>query len=448
MDIKLAESFMKKLIDKSKDYGFEEAEASFSSGSSMSISILNGEVQSYERSNEQGVAFKGKKNGQMAAASTTEFTDDALLFLLTNAADCCDVKDDEDEDFIYCDPEHKELKLSQITDAFEKNTYARFSELGLKLEKSIFALSEDIKGIDHLSISCDRSLDLKINSKGLYAYKDSDYVGLMAVGRAERDGVVKTGGHYWYGNDIDKFDEEKFLKIFSQKLLTKFGASSVPSAKYKILLSNEAVISFISTFMSNFSSYSMQKGMSLLAGKEGEKIASDIFTLREEPMYEKALIKVPFDSEGVLTYPKSLIENGVFKTALYNLKTANKAGIKSTGNGFKGIGYANLIVEPGEKTFDELLEEVGDGLYITDLSGLHAGVNVISGDFSLLCEGYRIEGGKITHAVEQITVSDNFYDVLKKISHVGNDVLAEPDGAGELFAPSIVINSVSIAGDK
>ena len=448
MDIKLAESFMKKLIDNSKDYGFEEAEAAFSSGITMSVMILNGEVQSYERSTEQGVSFKGKKNGQMAAASTTEFTDEALEFLLSNASDCCDVKDDEDEDFIYCDPDHKELKLSQITDAFEKNTYTKFSELGLKLEKDIFALSEYVKGVDHLSISCDRSLDFKINSKGLYAYKDSDYVGLYVAGRAEKDGVVKTAGHYWYGNDIDKFDEDKFLKVFSDKLLTKFGGSSVPSGKYDIVLGNEAVISFISTFMPNFSSYAMQQGMSLLAGREGEKIASDIFTLREEPMYEKALIKVPFDSEGVITYPKSLIENGVFMTALYNLKTANKAGIKSTGNGFKGIGYANLIVEPGEASFEQLLEAAGKGLYITDLSGLHAGVNAISGDFSLLCEGYLIEDGKIVRAVEQITVSDNFYEVLKKIALIGNDVIAEPDGAGELFAPSMLIKNISVAGEK
>ena len=448
MDIKLAEEFMKRLIDKSPEYGFEEAEASFSSGISMSINVLNKEIQSYERSTEQGVSFKGKKNGQMAAASTTEFTDEALEFLLSNASDDCDVKDDEDEDFIYCDPDHKELKLSQITDAFDKNTYARFSEIGLKLEKDIFALSDTVKGVDYLSISCDRSYNLKINSKGLYAYKDSDFVSLFAEGRAEKDGVVKTGGHFWYGNDIDKFDEEKFLEVFSKKLLSKFGASSVPSGKYDIVLGNEAVISFISTFMSNFSSYAMQKGISLLAGKEGEKIASDIFTLREEPMYEKALIKVPFDSEGVLTYPKSLIENGIFKTALYNLKTANKAGIKSTGNGFKGIGYANLIVEPGDTSFEGLCEKVGNGLYITDLSGLHAGVNAISGDFSLLCEGYLIKDGKVDRPVEQITVSDNFYEVLKKIDCIGNDVIAEPDGAGELFAPSLMIKNISIAGEK
>ena len=157
---------------------------------------------------------------------------------------------------------------------------------------------------------------------------------------------------------------------------------------------------------------------------------------------------MPFDSEGVLTYPKSLIENGIFKTALYNLKTANKAGIKSTGNGFKGIGYANLIVEPGNTSFDGLCEKVGNGLYITDLSGLHAGVNPISGDFSLLCEGYLIKDGKVGGAVEQITVSDNFYDVLKKIDCIGNDVIAEPDGAGELFAPSLLIKNISIAGEK
>ena len=171
-------------------------------------------------------------------------------------------------------------------------------------------------------------------------------------------------------------------------------------------------------------------------------------------MYDKALLKFPFDSEGVLTKSKALIDNGVFVKALYNLKTAHKAGTQSTGNGFKGafsapvgIGITNVVITPGEKDFDALCEWVQDGIYLTELNGLHAGVNKISGDFSLFCEGYLIKDGKICRPVEQITVADNFYDVLKKIIATGSDTIAVPEGKGEYFCPSVVISNMNISGD-
>ena len=157
-------------------------------------------------------------------------------------------------------------------------------------------------------------------------------------------------------------------------------------------------------------------------------------------------------SEGNET-AKAIIDKGVFATALYDLKSAYKAGKESTGNGFRGGSSVsemptNLIVEAGDKSFDELLEEAGEGIILTDLSGLHAGVNSISGDFSLLCEGYLIENGKKGRPVEQITVAGNFYDVIKSIKSVGNDIINLPSGEGEFFTPSVLVSSLAISGDE
>ncbi|MBR1797247.1 MAG: TldD/PmbA family protein [Clostridiales bacterium] len=454
MDNTFEKELIGKLVDKALEYGFEEAEACYMSSSSMEINILNGEVSSYENSKVNGIGFRGKKNGQMGGSFTTDIDESAMDFMLETAMENCEVLDDEDEEFIYCDPEHPELVSIQLSGNYSKNTYEKFSEVGLELEKKILELSDDIKAVDYLSISCGTGPSISVNSKGLHTYKDSDYITIFAEARAQKDGVVKTGGHYWFGKDIDEFDPEPFLKILKKKVLGKFGAASVKSGEYKVILDSEAFVSLFQTFAGAFSSYSMQKGLSLLAGKEGTKIASDIFTIREEPMYEKALIKFPFDSEGVLTKSKALIDNGVFEKALYNLKTAHKAGTESTGNGFKdafsapvGISATNLVVTPGEKSFDELCEWIGEGIYITELNGLHAGVNKISGDFSLFCEGYLVKDGKIARPVEQITVADNFYDVLKKIIATGSDTISVPEGKGEYFCPSVVISSMNISGD-
>ena len=453
MDIKTAEQFMDKLVKAGIEYGFEECEASFAQDSSMSIDILDGEVSSYENSATSTLSFRGLKNGQMGYCSTNILDDNSMEYLLKSAMENCEVLNDEDPQFIYADENNKNLYFSQITDAYAKNTYKRFEEVGLNLEKAILALDERIDAVDMLSISCSTGPYLIINSKGLHSYRDGDGMSLVASARAtDSDGSVKSGSHYWIGKDIDDFDQEKFLKKFKENLIGKMGAKSVKSGNYKTILRNEAFQQFFMVFFGNFLATTMQRGLSLLADKEGTVIASDALTVKECPMLDKALTKIPFDDEGVLTTEKAIIDKGTFATALYDLKSAYKAGRNSTGNGFRSGSAVsetptNLVVEAGEKTLDGLMEEVGEGIMLTDLSGLHAGVNAISGDFSLLCEGYLIENGKKGRPVEQITVAGNFYDVIKSIKSVGNDIINLPSGEGEFFTPSVLIESLAISGE-
>ena len=444
---------MEKLVKAGMEYGFEECEASFASESSMSMDILKGEVASYENSATSTLSFRGLKNGQMGYCSTNILEDASIDYLLKSAMENCEVLNDEDPQFIYCDENNKDLYFSQVTDAYAKNDYKRFSELGLKIEKTILDLDSRIDAVDYLSIACSTGPYLIINSKGLHSYRDTDGMSLYASARAtDDDGSVKSGGHFWIGKDIDDFDLDKFLDKFKENLIGKMGARSCKPGNYKAVLKCEAFQQFFMVFFSNFLATPMQRGLSLLADKEGETIASPVLTVREEPMYEKALTKIPFDDEGVLTTAKAIIDKGVFATALYDLKSAYKAGKTSTGNGFRGGSAVsemptNLVVEPGDKSFDELLEEAGDGIILTDLSGLHAGVNPISGDFSLLCEGYLIENGKKGRPVEQITVAGNFYEVIKSIISVGNDIIILPSGEGEFFTPSVLVSSLAISGD-
>ena len=448
MDLNLAESILHKIVDKAIEYGFEEAQAAYSSDRSMAIEILFGEVSSYENSTEQGFSFKGKLNGQMGRSHTTEFTDEAINFLIESAADSCKVLDDEDPDFIYCDPEHTELIYCPENAAYEKNTYNRFVELGLTLEKHLLEASDKIESVDYLRISCGKGPEIMVNSKGLRAVKDSDIVTIVAGCRAVSGDIVKTGGDFWYGKDVDLFEEKAFIDRVTSKLLPKLEAKSIKSGAYETIIENEAFISLFGSFNSNFYAYAMQKGLSLLKGRVGEKIASDCLTYSEYPMYDKAVNKVPFDSEGVLTYDKDIIRNGVFETALYNLKSAYKDGCKSTGNGFGGTSVTNVVIKEGTRSKEEIAEEIGEGLLITDVSGLHAGLNPISGDFSLLSEGFLIKDGKIADSVEQITIAGNFYDMILNIKETANDTKSLPGGNGEFFCPSIWVGKINVAGEN
>ena len=144
------------------------------------------------------------------------------------------------------------------------------------------------------------------------------------------------------------------------------------------------------------------------------------------------------------------MEHGVLKTYLYNGKAARKDGVPSTGNGFKAgltapikTAVTNFSLAPGQRSQEELLADMGEGILITDITGLHAGANTVSGDFSLSAEGFLVTEGKLGQAVEQITVAGNFYELLKNITEAANDLYFTSGGKG---APSVRVREMDIAG--
>ena len=212
--------------------------------------------------------------------------------------------------------------------------------------------------------------------------------------------------------------------------------------------------SLLSVFSSIFSSEAAQKGLSKLGDKEGEMIAAPIVTLVDDPFHPENPMPRNFDAEGSPTHKKNIIEGGKLNTLLYNLKTAAVAGKKTTGNASKG-GYDSpvalrpftMYLENGSMTEEELLAKAGEGVYITDLSGLHAGANAVSGDFSLQSAGFMIREGKKCEYVKSFTVAGNFYDLLKNIAALANNChLPNAMGSTAFGAPSVLVENLSIAG--
>ena len=189
--------------------------------------------------------------------------------------------------------------------------------------------------------------------------------------------------------------------------------------------------------------------MSRLAGKEGEKIAADIVTITDDPMREGCPMQTHFDDEGVATYKKTVVENGVLKTMLYDITTAIKTGKETTANGRRGGNIApyNFGICAGENTLDELFEKAGDGVYVTGIKGLHAGANAITGDFSVESEGFIIKDGKKAGPVKSFTVAGNFFELLQNIDSMSNQVKWGIPGSFTVFgSPDVLIKGMSVAG--
>nr|WP_321027242.1 TldD/PmbA family protein [Clostridium neonatale] len=441
--------FKEKLFEEANKAGFEEYEIYYADGESLSINIYEGEVEKYKLNTAFGLSFRGKINGKMGYSYSEILDEEAIKTLIENAKSAALTIENDDVKFIYeGDKEYKEI------DCFKKELEGinpdKYIELALQMEKECKKQCDKVINFSSCAIGYGKSTYGIINSKGLNLKNERNSLSAYVIPIIEADGEKYDGMGYVLAQKLDDIKPDELAKQAIEEATSRIGGKSIPSGNYKIIINNEAMVSLLGTFSSIFNSEQAQKGLSLLQGKEGEIIASDIVTLIDDPHLKDGLGTCSFDDEGVATYTKEIVTNGKLNTLLYNLKTANKAGVKSTGNGFKssyastvGVSETNFYIKSGEKTFDELCEIVKDGVIITEFAGLHSGASSVTGDFSLAAKGFMIENGKKTFPVEQITIAGNFFTLLKDIEEVGCDLKFPMSSIG---SPSIIVKELSIAG--
>ena len=441
--------FAQKLLDRALEKGFSDAEIYMSGSSSLGISTLDGEIDKFESSSSRGVCFRGTYNSKMGYSYSELIDDEAIDIIITEAMQNSEILEEEEQDKLYKGGDTYP-EISGFSEELKNISVEDKINAALSMEKSAKNTSDMIKGVDFNELEYRQSNIMIANTYGLNIEYESNGAAGYAYARAVKDGETKTGLEFWAGLDWKDFDPQKTGKTASEIAISKLGAKSTKSGQYKIIVQNIAFAEFLGAFSDVFLADKAQKGLSLLTGKLNEKIAADSFTLRDDPVYPGSLRATPFDAEGVASYNKAIIENGVFKTFLHNLKTAAKDGVKSTGNaskaGYKApvkVAPKNLYVSAGTVSKDELLKRAGEGIYITDLAGLHSGTDEISGDFSLSAEGFLIENGKLTKPVEQITIAGNFFDILKDIEAVADNLRFSESRAG---SPDVYIKSLAVAG--
>ncbi|GAA0087127.1 TldD/PmbA family protein [Clostridium sp. CTA-7] len=441
--------FINKLFEEAKNSGFNEYEVYYVDRESLSINVYNEEVEKYNLTTSYGLSFRGKINEKIGYSYTEILDEDAIKMLVKNAKESALAIENEDIQFIYeGDKEYKEVNT--YYKALENLPADKLIDLALSMEREAKKLDDRVVSFGGCGIGYNKAKYGIINSKGLNLENKSNLLSAYVVPIIKDGENMHDGIGYITAKSLDEVNSKKLADDGVNEALSKVGGKSVPSGKYKVIINNEAMVSLLSTFAGVFSGDAAQKGLSLLKGKEGEIIASKKVTLLDDPHLEDGLASVPFDDEGVSTKKKDIIHEGKLITLLHNLKTANKGNTKSTGNGFKnsygspvGVSPTNLYLKNGEKSFDELLKEVGEGLIITDFAGLHSGANSITGDFSLAAKGFYIKDGKKDYPVEQITVAGNFFNLLKDIEEVGNDLKFPMSSIG---SPSVKISELSVAG--
>lgn len=445
--------FKDSLFARAQQEGFSEYEIYYVNGDSFKVTVYEKEIDQYSVNTTIGLSFRGLYNGKMGYAYTEVLDGDAIELLVENAKSNAIAIENDDIEIIY----GEKGSYAEVKGFHEElaNIGADSKiKLALELEARTYAQDERVQTVEYCVVQSGQGETRIINSKGLDLSYRSNEIFSYVVPVVEADGKKNTAAAYKGTYNFQDIDPEELAKEAVDNALAYLGAEPADSGKYRVALRNDIAADFLDTFAGVFSADNAQKGLSLLKGKVGTKIASDKVTLIDDPLLEDGLTSAPFDSEGVPTYTKEVIREGRLETLLHNLKTALKDGVKTTGNASKasyaspvGVSPANFYIKPGEKDRDTLLAEMGDGLLITELQGMHSGANGVSGDFSLAAKGFLIEGGKVVRPVEQITVAGNFFKVLEDIVEVGSDLrFGLPSGGGCFGSPTLLIRELSVAG--
>ena len=428
-----------------KEAGLQEVELYISESRSLSISLFHGEVDEYKDNNGYSILARGILNGKCGSATADVWNKDKAAWLVKEMVANAKVIENDDPIFIFKGSE-KYHKVNTFNKDLENVSIDLIMKGLVDVEKECRALDKrivEVAGTEYNQVSSKTTL---INSNGLNLVQKNNFYYYVVQCVAKEGEQTKSGYDFFFDNDFSKFDAKKFAKKVVDQTVAQLGGEACASNKYKAVLHPDVVTSLIKAYVGHANAEEVQKKSSLFIGKIGQKIASKKVTIEDRPLQKNPFARW-FDDEGVATYNKAIVKNGVLQTYLYNLTTAAKDGVQTTGNGYgggkKGVESTFLYLKPGKKSLDELFAEVGNGVFITEVSGLHAGLNPQSGNFSLQSTGFMIENGKKGKPLDLITVSGNLLEIFQDVLEVGNDTYVSPSGVS---AQSLLIKKIVVSG--
>jgi PmbA protein len=446
-------NFRDKLFTEARNSGISELELYYEKEDQFSCDIFKGEIDGYNSSTVNGVSVRGLFEGRMGYAYTEKLDEDSVTFLLSSMKENAALMEDEPEEIYPGDDRYEDINFYSASLA-EVTTEEKLNFLK-EVEKKIYDYDSRVIQTDMATLQ-DTTIEKAIyNSKGL-SLKDRKNLLFVVFSVVVKDqDEIKSDFHVEITQDFHSLNAEDFAKKAVENVLGHLGGKTYDTKSYPVIFKNLAAASLMDVFTSSLSAESVQQGQSLLEGKLGESIASELVTLTDDPFMQESIDSRTFDSEGVATRKTAIVDAGRLQTFFHNLKTAKKDGVASTGHGYKpshkdtiDISPSNFFIEPGKASYDQLYEGLDEGIIITNLAGLHSGASAISGDFSLAANGYYVKDGKIVGPTKLMTVAGNFFELLKDVEKVGNDLAFTPMAMqGNIGSPSLKIKSLSIAVD-
>lgn len=434
---------LQKIIDKAINVGFDDVEVIESSSNETTINLFNGEVEKNFIGSDVRYTIKGILNGKKAVFSF-ENKDIDCDFVVNKLKENVGFITAKEESSIF-EGSKEYATLNKVDSGFKEKTTSEKIELLKKVYETAKGYDERLVNFPHCEYIEVSSKRVVCNSKGLKLSKEIEYGGVVLSCVAKENEETQNGTEVALKLKYDEIDPSDVAKKACKRAISMLGAKPIKTGNYDVVIENEAMTSLLSGFSSMFSGEAALRKLTSLISKEGEKIMDEKISIIDNPLKENEINSETFDDDGVATYTKYVVEKGIFKTFLHNLKTAKAFNTVSTGNAVgNGVGGINFYIEAGDTSKDEMIASIKEGMLITDLQGLHASLNPVSGDFSAQASGFYIENGKITKPVTLVVVSSNFLKMLNNVSKIGDDLEISYSGFG---APSILFKNIAISGN-
>ncbi|MCR5731940.1 MAG: TldD/PmbA family protein [Sphaerochaetaceae bacterium] len=438
------DDFILSISKEAERQNIENWELSYSVSESLSLSAFQGEIDSFSSQVDANIVLRvviDGKEGSCSADSLSAITPEVLV---ENAKQYALYSDNENESIVF-----EGCKEYPEKTPYNVRKYSPTEARWLVLDALSSLLEADERISDSSKVYFDSvSIETRMaNSHSLFLSNCSSGNALSFSVKAEEGGDVVTAFKS-YDEDFENID----FKELSALATSQLGGKTLDSGVYKAILSPKVVSSFLSTYNGIFSGRANALGLARLKDKEGCLIASSLITLIDDPLYPGYSFQRTWDGDGQATRTKNVIDHGVLKTLLYNNEWALKCNKTSTGNGRRGSGRGQILpysfyIKNGDKSLDDLYMECSEGILVTNIKGLHAGANSISGEFSLEASGFYIKEGKIVGAVKGFTIAGNFYELLEEVIGIGNDLEFTISLASSRYgSPSLLIKQLRIGG--
>lgn len=410
--------------------------------SDWSARVRQGAIERVESSDSVGLGVTAYgPGGRIGGASGTELTPASARAVAAQAAELSAVGG-ADEWAGLPDPAECGLAggdLSLIDAGYGEDDHERLARLAIEAERLAFAVDPRVTNSHRSGASAARSRSWIATTDGIRLERGGTRFGYHAVVVAqEANGERQTGS---WGTSARARDglrpAAEVGRIAGERAVREFGWKRIASAKMPVVLAPEIASQLLGMIAQAASGGAVYRGSTFLAGKLGAAIAAPSVTIVDRPLLRGELGSRPCDGEGVRSRDTTVIEAGRLASWLVDGYAARR--LKHPYTGHEG-GVSNLRLLPGTATADDLLREMGDGLLITDFHG--HGVNLASGSVSKGVSGFRVEGGRIVHPVQEITVAGNLRDLLTGVRGIGNDPLPQ----SSVSSPSMLVDGFTVGG--
>ncbi len=437
------------LIEKALQEGFEQVEIYTNQKSSNGIQVFQGNVDNFEISETGGIAVRGIYQGKPGYCFLEEDSDENIDFCVEQMKSNACAITSKDKVMIY--EGDKEYPTIEKNPSLIQNTSSTQRIAFLKeMEQALLNADHRIAQVMDCFLQVVKGEVTIVNSKGLNIQRQEEYGIFGASVLASENNENKSAYDVALIYDLDTFDKQKFISTLVHKAVDKLKAIQPISGKYPVILQNNVMCDLLGTAAGSFYGENAYKGISILKDKLNSAIFDEKVTLIDDPLLKDGYSSTPFDDEGVASRCKHIVEKGVLISYLHNQKSAALMNTLSTGNGFKagyagsvGIMPTNFYFEKGEDSLEEMIASVSKGILIDTVTGLHAGFNTLTTDFSLQASGFMIEDGKIAQPIQLVTVAGNFMEMLKQVEKIGNDLKFDLSGCG---SASMKFTSLTISG--